>query len=261
MDDVDLDGLGQDGTHDEGTEGGGEAGLGRQDHHAEAEADGEDEERLLAHVAPHPAQEGGYEVDAEEEPGDEEEGQLAHLPGQRPAVEGLADADGAQDDEEQHGDEVLDHKDGGHGRGELLLLELQVVEAFDDDAGGRDGEHAAQEGALHRTEAQDFAHRGADEEHDGQLGEGGDGARGAHLLQLLDAELQAQGEHEEDDADVAPDVYVGRVGHGGEPLEVGPDEETGQDVAQHQGLLEPLEDDRDDAGGDEDDSEVGEYCG
>ena len=97
-----------------------------------------------------------------------------------------------------------------------------------------------------------MAHGVADEEHDEQFGECGDGTCGTHLLKFLDAEFQSQCEHQEDDADVAPYMHTGGVAHHGEPLEVGANEEAGQDVAEHEGLFEPFEDDGDNAGGDQD---------
>ena len=106
-----------------------------------------------------------------------------------------------------------------------------------------------------------MSHGVADEEHDGEFGESGDGSRGAHFFEFLDAEFKSEGEHEEDDADVAPDVDVGGVGHGGEPGEVGTDEEAGEDVTQYEGLFQPFENDGDDACGDQNHRKVHEYCG
>ena len=237
VDDVGLDGFGQDGTHNEGAKGGGEACIRGKDNHAETESYGDNTKGLLGHIATHPTEEGGYEEDAKGKPNDEEEDKLDEAEGKLATIETLADGDCGEDNEKEDGNHVLDDKDGGDGRGELLLFEFKVFERLDNDGGGGDGEHAAQEDALHGAPAHKTAHTGADEEHDGKLGEGGDGSSGAYTLEFFDTELKTEGKHQKDNANLTPYMDIGSILDGREPREIGAYEKTGHNITQDEGLL------------------------
>ena len=65
---------------------------------------------------------------------------------------------------------------------------------------------------------------------------------GTHLHDFLEGEIQAQREEGEDDTDVCPSLDIRLVHHRYGVGHVGRHQEARHDVTQHQGLLEPLED-------------------
>ena len=253
-----LDGFRQDGAHDEGAEGGGEAGLGGEDDHAEAQAQGHHEERLVVHQLLRPAQQERDQVDAHDDPQDEEERQFADRHHQFPALEVVGDRHRGQDHHQDDGEDVLQDEDGHHQARELLLGEPEVLEGLVDDGCGRHGDHAAQEQGVHLAPAETGADGEPQENHAEDDGQGRDDGRSAHLHDLLETEFQAEGEQEEDHADVRPGVDAGRVDDRGRQGEMGAGDEAGHDVAQHKRLLELLEDQGHDTRADQDQRQVGD---
>ena len=249
--------LGQDGAHDEGAKRGREARARRQHHHAEAHGQGHDEQRLVAHQAAALLQQQGDEVDAHHEPQDEEEEQLGHALQHLRALEVVAHGHRAEHHHQDDGQDVLQDEHAQHQPRELLLAQPQVVESLVDDGGGRHGDHPAQEEAVHLAPPEGRTHRHAQQDHAEDHRARRDHCRAAHLDDLLEAELQPQGEEQEHHADVRPHLHAGALHHRGREGHVRAGQEAGHDVAQHQRLLQPLEDQRHDARAEQDQGEVG----
>ena len=67
----------------------------------------------------------------------------------------------------------------------------------------------------------------------------------AHLHNLLEGEFQPEGKHHEDDSYLAPVLQAAQVGYRWGIRHVWSGQEAGHYVAQHQRLVQPLEDDCD----------------
>ena len=245
----------EDGTHHEGAEGRGESDRIGDGDHQEAEADGHDEEGLVVEQFLDFPEDGRDQVDAHQEPDDEEKDQPDEGDGHLSALETAGDGQGREEDHEQHGDQVLDDEAAEDQRRIGLVLEAHVVVGLDDDGGGGHGQETAEEDAFHRAPAHDFPEQDADDEHADAFDPGHGHGTAADLEQLLEAELQPQGEEQEDDADLRP--LVDGLGAGQfDQSQMGPDHESGDDVAEDQRLLEGFGKDGEEAGRDEDDGEV-----
>ena len=258
---VGLDGLGKDAAHHKGSEGAAEAHLGGDDGHEAAEAEGNDQEGLGVHELAHLAQQQGDEEDADDEPQDEEEAYLEDAAEQLAAVGRGTVGDGGEHDHHHDGEDVLEDADAHDGGHEALLQQPHVGEGLVDDGGGGHGEHAAQEDAVHVAPAEALAHGDAEQDHAEDDGAGSDDGTGAHLEDLLDGEVEAQGEQEKHHAYLGPHLDVAliddahRVGH------VGRDQESGYDIAQHKRLAELLEQQGDGSGHDQDQGQVAHEMG
>ena len=98
----------------------------------------------------------------------------------------------------------------------------------------------------------------ADEEsephHDAGLEDGGEAGGRPDAHQLAEAELEPEREHQEDDAELGQRLDDAAVGDQRDGT-CGPDDEPGEDVAEHDRLAQPLEDDGRDGGDAEDDGQ------
>ena len=256
LDALGLDRLGQDGAHHEGAQGGREAGLRGDQHHAQAKPHADDQQRLAAQEALGLLQERGDQVDAHHEAEEQEHAQLHHAAQQLHALDRLAHGHGGEQYHQQDGEEILDHEDAEHDAREMLVAQAHVVEGLEDDGGRRHREHAAQEEAVHLPPAQGETRGVAERHHAHHHRDGADDGRAAHLHQLLEAEVEPQGEEQEDHADVGPGVDALHVGHRRDLLHGGAGQDAGHDVAQHDGLLQLLEQQGEHPGGYEDDRQI-----
>ena len=251
-----FNGLSKNGTHHEGAERGGEAhGLGQRDH-AEAQADADDEQDLVVEEAARPLEDGRDDVDAHQEPKDEEERQLGQVEEHLAAGELVGDRHRGQEDHEQDRDQVLDHEGAEHHPGPGPAFQAHVVVGLEDHHRGGHRQQTAQENALHGRPAHGLGGHETQHEHAQELASGRDEGAAAHLEQLLETEFQTQTEHQEDDADLRPLVDRLLGGDPREPGNVRADEEAGEDVAQDERLLEGLGYDGEGAGGYEDDRQI-----
>jgi hypothetical protein len=96
----------------------------------------------------------------------------------------------------------------------------------------------------------------ADKNHQDDLERGRDEGRGADLLELAQAEFQAQREHEENDAEFGEGLDRILMGDECKGRGVRPDEHPSQDVAEHGGLLDLSKQHGHDRGGDHDHGKV-----
>ena len=122
-----------------------------------------------------------------------------------------------------------------------MAFHVQILESLDNDGGGRDGEHTAEEDAVHVLPADDFAYGKPHGEHYHQLGNGRYRTRGTHHFQPFETELQTQGKEQEHHTYLAPHVDVGHIGDTRKKVERRTDKETGHYVAENYRLSEPFE--------------------
>ena len=134
-----------------------------------------------------------------------------------------------QEHQSQHGEQILDDQPADR---DVACRGVQIVvigeHAHQDDGAGDGQGHAEHEtGGPVPSEAacqQRAEHRG-----DGALADGAGHGDLAHGQQLLDMELQADAEHQEDHADLGELLGQARIGH--ESRGVRTDQRTGQQVA------------------------------
>ena len=233
-----VKGAGQKGTGQEGPQLGGQADLLGQDGHEEAEPQGEDEEHLVVHNPHQLFREGGNQIDAQNQPQGQVEKQDSYVLSQSPAADGLRHGNGGQNDHSENGDDVLDDQ-GAHGQtGERFLLEPHVLDALHGDHGGGHGQHDPQENAVHGAPAQEDPQEEAHHAHAQSLDAGGQEAGYAYLGHFVDGKLQAETEHQEDDADVRPDLDGPHVIDGGDEVHHRTGQESRQNIAQHRGKID-----------------------
>ena len=252
-----MDGAGQQRTSQKGAQRRGEAQCVRQQHHAEADAQRHDEQRLVAHQLGGLVQQRGQQEDAQHQPQHQIQHQQAQLQRQRAAGDGLTDGDGGQDDHHEDAGDVLHHQCAEHQLGKILLPDVQLVKSLDDDGGGGHGQHAAQKDAVHSAPAHELPHGEAHGQHAAYLHQRGDDGGTAHAGQLVEVEFQAKAEHQDDDADLAPCGHGLAVTQREEKRHVGANEKARQYVAQHQGQVQFFEDNGDDTARQQNDGQIG----
>ena len=255
-----LDGLGQDAAHDESTKGRRETYLRGEDSHSTAESQRHDEQHLGIDEAAHPAQEQRDGEDAHHEPQHQEEHDLHDGTKHLTTIGTVAAGNGTQHHHHDDGKDVLEDEDAHHQTRELLLSQTQIGERLIYNSGGRHGQHTAQEDAVHLGPAEGLAHDEAQRGHRRNNTDNTDDGRGAHLQYFLEREVESQREQQEHHADVGPQVDVGHVGDACRIGHVGTDQEARNDIAQHQRLLQMLEDEGYNAGDHQDERQVGNHC-
>src|SRR6185369_8316927 len=155
---------------------------------------------------------------------------------------------------EQHdGDQVLEDQDAEHDVREPPADAL-LLERLHDDRRAGDGDERPGVEALERGPAEQLADQVPEPDQQRALDDG-DEPRGLRLAEeLSQAELEPEREHEEDDAELGERMH--RVLVGGErERRVRADERAGEEVPEHHGLMEPLEEDGRHRGDAEDDRE------
>ena len=227
----------QDGTHHESAERGGKADGICDDDHREAKADGKNQQGLVIEQLAGLLEDGRNDIDAHQEPQDQEEDQFSEGQGHFGAFELSADRQGGEQHHQEHRNEVLHHQGAENQRRIGLVLEAHVVIGLDDDGRGRHAHQTAKENALHQGPAHQLSQQDADHKHAETFDPGHQHGPAADFQEFLEAEFQSQGEKKEDDADFRP--FMDGFGAGQmEQAELRPHDKTGDDIAENQRLLE-----------------------
>jgi len=161
---------------------------------------------------------------------------------------GLGDA-GKQGDQ-RDGEDVFDDQDAEDQLREPLLHQPQLRQGLGDDRGRGDGEDGAQEQAVHPPPAEGAAQAVPDQQHQKDLEPRGDEGRHADGGEVAQAEVEAEAEHQQDDAQLRHDVDRVPVEDRQRERRVRPDKNAREDVPQHDGLAELVAEHRDQAGHD-----------
>ena len=220
----------------------------REQHHAEANAEGADEQRLVVHQRRGLVHQRWQQVDAEDEPQRQIQHQQRELHRQRSAGNALADGERREDYHHKNARDVLDDQRTEHKLGEALIAHAKLVEGLDDYRRRAHREHTAEEHAVHDAPAEQLPDAEADEQHTADLSERGDYRRAADLRQLVEVEFQTEAEHEHYDADLAPRADGRAVRNGEEKRHIRAYEEARDYVAKDKRLLYFFEYDSDDSG-------------
>ena len=168
----------------------------------------------------------------------------------------LAGGQRGQPGEEEDRDQVLDDEDGQHQIAQPPD-DAQFSESLDDDGGAGDGDDRAGIEALLRAPAECAAREIACPDLGAHFDDGHQSCRRSDAEELSDGEFEADAEEQQDDAQLRQplDGFVVR-GDGSENVRA--DDDAGEQVAEHDGLPEALEDDCGNRGDAEHEGEVGE---
>jgi len=163
--------LGQDGTHDESTEGTAETSfLGRQ-HHAQTQTKGEDDQRLVIQVFLHFTNQRRDNQDTADEPCCQRDGQIDNLAGQFGTFELMADGDAGEQYHQHHSHYILDNQNAGCSLDETFIFHACLVDGLHHNGGARHAEHTGQEQRVDHVKSSIPAHEITHQHHtknDGQ---------------------------------------------------------------------------------------------
>ena len=170
---------------------------------------------------------------------------------------GLRRRQGRQQDHQGHHDEVLRDQDADHDPARQRPHAALVHQGLEADHRAAERNQRPEPDRHHPGPAEQAAERGAEQDRQRHLDRRPDEGNPPDRLELLERELQAEGEQQERDADLGQQLDVVGVGDG-PANRVRTDEHAGQDVAEDQRLAQRLGDETADQAGHDDDREV---CG
>ena len=246
-----LDGLSEDRTHYEGAKRRGESHRHGQRHHAEAEADADDQQDFVVDILAGPLEDARNYVNTDQEPENQEKGQLGQVEEHLLACETVGDRHRGEEDHQENGYQVFYDQRTEYHPGERILLEAHVVVGLEHHHRGGHREQTSQEDTFHGAPAHGLSREIAQHENPEEFGSSCQQGAAAHFEQLLETELQSETEHQKDDADLRPLVDGFFTRDAREEGDVRTDQEAGDNIAQDQGLLQRLRDDGKEAGGDQ----------
>ncbi len=205
-----------------------------------AEAKRGDEKQLVALELGDVIEKAGHAEEASDQHHGKENGELhqfeAELGGMHLHHARLGES--REQGEEDDGEDVLNHEDAEDDLGKALPRFPQLRERLDDDGGGGDGEHRAEEDGVHRTPAEPVdADLVADPDHQRDFHDRRDKRGHAHLGELAQAELQSEGKHEQHHAQFTEAFHDLLVVDEDDGWGVGADNEASEDIAEGDGLF------------------------
>ena len=165
LDVLGFDGLRQDASHHEGTEGRAVADARSHYRQQETQADRHDEQSLVVDVAAGLPEQERHKVNADQEPKHQEETELHEAFHQFQPFEAAAHGHCAEHHHEQDAQYVLEDKYGDDARGKTFAAQSELVESFVDDGRRTHAEHTAQEDAVHAAPAEQESHHAANAYH------------------------------------------------------------------------------------------------
>jgi hypothetical protein len=148
------------------------------------------------------------------------------------------------------GEDVFHDQDAEDELGERLFRFAKVTQRFDDDRRGRNGEHRAEEHAVHATPAEQLADFVTDPHHEQNFEARADQRCHADLPQLAQAEFQSQREHEKYHAEFRECVDRFLIVDEWKRRRVRPNDDASDNVTEHHRLFEAMKQHRDHPGDD-----------
>ena len=228
-------------THHKGSQGAAETCLNSQQHHAEAESDGENGQRLVVEVLLELLQEGRDERDAQHKPQGDVHDQFAHLPQQFLSFKFVLHGDGRQQHHQHHGKEVFHNQNAEAHTCKAVATQSRLFYRLEHDGGRGHTEHTAQEQGVHAVQPEQMSRHHTGNHHAHHDDACANQSRAAHLQQFLERELQPEAEQEEKHTNFAPRLGVLFVVNPRFAQHVRSHQHTCHDVPQHHGLLEQFE--------------------
>ena len=145
-----------------------------------------------------------------------------------------------QQDEGQHHREVLDHQPAHGDAAAMGLEDMTILQGADQHDGAGDRERQAEHEAGDRCPAERPREAGAHQGGDGDLADRAGNGDARDREQVLQGEVQADAEHQEDDADLGE--FRGEGGIGREARRVGADQDAGDEVSHQRLNTQPVRD-------------------
>ena len=156
------------------------------------------------------------------------------------AVARRCDRERRQQDQREHHREILDHQPADGDAAAMGLEDMPLLQGADQDDGAGNGEREAEHEAGDGRPAERPGEAGAHQGRDGDLPDGARDGDARDREQILQGEVQAHAEHQQDDADLGEFGSEGRIGV--EARRVGTDQDAGQQVADQRLYPQPLGD-------------------
>ena len=247
---VALAGLRDQDARDERAERDRVAGVGGEGGAPEAHRERDDEERLPTRPPGDPAHAARDHEQAAGEEQQQEPAEPAEQPDHLGGVEAGAGRHAREDREQDDRDQILEHEHGEHDLGEPTL-QLELLERLGDQHRARDAEAGPREQRLDRWPAEGAGDQRPGHDHERDLEQRRGGGGEADPRDRRQPELGADGEHQQDHAELGQDVDEAGVGDE-RHRHVRADQQPGEHVAEHHGQPERLEHHGDDRGGAED---------
>ena len=236
-----FSGFRKNGTYYECTKSGGESHAVGNDHHGEAETEGDNQQVFIVDIFFELPQQCRNQIDTDHKPDNQEEDEFHDAHQHLLAGRGmLTRRDGGNQHHHHHGHNVLDDQYHHREVGKRLPFEVQILESLDDDGGRGHRQHTAEEDAFHDTPAHDDTEQRTHAHHTDDADKRGNEGLTAHRHQFLEAKFQSDPEHHEDDTDFGPGLHFSNVCDGGEHMQVRSHQETGHQIPQYKGLLQKL---------------------
>ncbi len=249
-------GAGDDGPEDEGAEGEGIADASGEPGEGQDEGDEEQGAEFDGILSVEPAEHPWDDEEGEEEDEDDEGAEFAEG-GADGRGGGAAEAgDGGEDGEHDDGDDVFED---GDAEGELtpaFVGGVQFFEDLGDDGGAGDHEHAGEEQGLLWGPAEGASEEAAAIEDEQGADRGGEDEGQSEALKSTEAQTHADGEDQEDEAEVGEHLDPFDAFDQGERRGVGPDDDPGEEVTDDHGEAQPSAEPAGEGGHGGDDGEV-----
>ena len=140
-----------------------------------------------------------------------------------------------------NGKNIFQNQYAHHQSCKALLAHTQVIESLVDDGGGTHGKHSSEKHTVHLAPAKEVAHGKSCHDHAEDDDAGGNHGSHPHLQNLLEREIKSQREEQEDDTDIRPGLHILASHHRHGVGHLRTYQKTSHDIAQHQRLLQPFE--------------------
>ena len=239
--------------------------VGEPDDHGEGSSrhpdrHGSEEQKLVVAAARHQDENAGNDMPRQPDDGDQHEGGDQEPSSQRPCISTAGGAE--RGDEHRHHDhgEILDQRDPDDGlamrRSEIAALQQE----FHQHHRAGDAQRRTHDCTLRNSPAEEPAHADGEQRDQGDAERTADKGQEADPQQGLQRKLYADGEHQQNDADLCELLERVRVGYGQTRRERA-DDDAGDDIADYERLTQKLREYRSAKCGDEEQAEVDEELG
>ena len=155
------------------------------------------------------------------------------------------------------GDDIFDDRRAENDMREILVHLVHVLERLREDGRGRIADDRAEEQARDGPQSKRAAQFVADPQDDDHVQHRDENGRRPRVPQFAKVELQAEREHQEQNADIGQRLRGRAVLNPRQRMR--PDQDSGQDIAENLRKPKELEHERRNTRGDDDDRQVAQY--